>query len=107
MNGFYSFGLESHPLRFAGITFLLSSVIVGVNYRFFVRGTKAIFHGGPNMDTLVMLGTGISYIYSLVIFAVMVITRNNLHHLSMNIVFETSGRKKDIQTMRRFLEKQI
>lgn len=104
MNGLYCFGLEKHPLRFTGIIFILSSIIVFVNYRFFVNGTKALFHGGPNMDTLVMMGTGISYIYSFVIMIIMVVTKSNLHHHSMNLVFETSGMIPTLITIGKLLE---
>lgn len=38
---------------------------VVLNLRFFTSGAKALFHGAPNMDTLVSLGSGASLIWSL------------------------------------------
>ena len=104
MNGWYCFGLEKHPLLFVEICFGLATIIVAVNYRFIINGTKAIFRGGPNMDTLVMMGTLISYIYSFVVMIIMLVTRENLMERSMNIVFETSGMIPTLITIGKLLE---
>ena len=37
---------------------------VVLNVRFFTSGAKALFHGAPNMDTLVSLGSGASLVWS-------------------------------------------
>lgn len=51
-----------------GITLaVLALIILILNRRFFINGTKAVLHGSPNMDTLVALGSGISFLYSLVV----------------------------------------
>ncbi len=39
---------------------------MAINARFFVSGIKAAIHLSPNMDTLVSLGSGISFLYSFV-----------------------------------------
>ncbi len=44
---------------------LLSTAIILINYSFFINGTKGIIHKAPNMDTLVALGSLVSYVYSL------------------------------------------
>lgn len=43
---------------------LLAAIIMVINQRFFVSGTKALLHRAPNMDTLVALGSGVSFAYS-------------------------------------------
>ena len=43
---------------------LLAAIIMLINGRFFVSGIKGLVHGAPNMDTLVALGAGASFIYS-------------------------------------------
>ena len=43
---------------------LLSASILLINRRFFIGGAKAILHRAPNMDTLVSMGSGVSFIYS-------------------------------------------
>lgn len=48
-----------------GLTQLLLCIIIMViNQKFFINGFKGIIHRSPNMDTLVALGSGASFIYS-------------------------------------------
>jgi len=49
----------------AWIQAALSAVVIGINYAFFASGTKALIKKVPNMDTLVALGSAVSYGYSL------------------------------------------
>lgn len=44
---------------------VLAIVVILVNNKFFVNGFKGVIHGSPNMDTLVSLGSGTSFIYSI------------------------------------------
>ena len=44
---------------------LLSLIILFINRKFFISGFKAVLNRSPNMDTLVALGSGVSYLYSL------------------------------------------
>ena len=46
--------------------FVLATIVILINYNFFINGIKGIIHKAPNMDTLVSLGSLVSYIYSLV-----------------------------------------
>ena len=43
---------------------LLTVIIMVINQKFFVSGFKSLFHRAPNMDTLVALGSGASFVYS-------------------------------------------
>lgn len=43
---------------------ILSLAILAVNGKFFVSGIKGVLHLSPNMDTLVALGSGVSFAYS-------------------------------------------
>lgn len=47
------------------IQLLLSAVVLVIHNRFFVSGIKGVLHKAPNMDTLVSLGSGISFLYSI------------------------------------------
>ncbi|MBO4770890.1 MAG: heavy metal translocating P-type ATPase [Clostridia bacterium] len=42
----------------------LCLICLAVNGIFFVSGTKGLLHGSPNMDTLITVGSGASFIYS-------------------------------------------
>ena len=44
---------------------LFTTAIMVINQKFFVSGFKGLLHKAPNMDTLVALGSGASYIYSI------------------------------------------
>lgn len=54
-----------------GLTQMLLTILVMViNQKFFISGFKGAIHGAPNMDTLVAMGSGASFIYSVyVLFA--------------------------------------
>ena len=55
-----------------GLTQMLLTIIVMViNQRFFVSGFKGAIHGSPNMDTLVAMGSGASFIYSVYVLYAM------------------------------------
>ncbi len=43
---------------------LLTIAVMVINQKFFISGTKSLLHGAPNMDTLVALGSGVSFLYS-------------------------------------------
>jgi Cu2+-exporting ATPase len=46
------------------VQLLLSAIIMVINQKFFINGFKGLIHGAPNMDTLVALGSGASFVYS-------------------------------------------
>lgn len=60
---------------------VLSAAVLGINYKYFTRGFMALIKKVPNMDTLVALGSGVSFLYSLVltILAFFNITLTNSH----------------------------
>ena len=47
------------------IQLLLTTAVMVINQKFFISGFKSLWHRAPNMDTLVALGAGASYGYSL------------------------------------------
>jgi Cu2+-exporting ATPase len=61
-----SFMENNHPAM-ALYELLLAAVIMIINQHFFISGFRSLMHGGPNMDTLVALGSGASFIYSIAV----------------------------------------
>ncbi len=55
---------EDNPLANGLVQLLLSGAVMIINRKFFTSGFKAIKSKAPNMDTLVALGSGASFIYS-------------------------------------------
>lgn len=78
----------SNPLNFALIQFVLATIILGVGYQFFTHGIKALFHKAPNMDTLVAIGTGSAYVYS--VYSLISIMNGNMHAVH-SLYFESAG----------------
>ena len=50
---------------------LLSAIIMVINQKFFISGFKSLFHGAPNMDTLIALGSSAAFAYSTAMLFVM------------------------------------
>ncbi len=53
------------------IQMALAIVVMGINRKFFVNGLSSFLHGAPNMDTLVAMGSGVSFAYSFVVLLLM------------------------------------
>ena len=47
------------------IQLLFTGIIMVINKKFFINVFKGLLHGAPNMDTLVALGSGASFVYSI------------------------------------------
>ena len=50
---------------------VLAGCILVINQRFFVSGARSALHGAPNMDTLVAMGSGVSYLWSVYLLFLM------------------------------------
>jgi len=60
--------LRHNHLGLALTQMLLALIVMGINSKFFTSGFKALFHGAPNMDTLVALGSAVSFAWSAAVF---------------------------------------
>ena len=58
--GFFS----GNPVAVGLTQLLLSAIVMIINQKFFISGFKSLLHRAPNMDTLVALGSGASFVYS-------------------------------------------
>lgn len=56
---------HEQPLTFALVQLFLTLPVMVAGGKFFTRGFKSLFKGAPNMDTLVAIGTGSAFLYSL------------------------------------------
>ena len=57
--------MHKQPSNYALTQLLLAIPILWFGRRFFINGFKALFHLNPNMDSLVAIGSGASFVYSL------------------------------------------
>ena len=56
--------LEGNHVAMGLLQMLLTIAIMVINQKFFISGFKSLFHGAPNMDTLVALGSSAAFGYS-------------------------------------------
>ena len=102
--------LSYHLDVLAIIEFTLSLLIILINIRFFISGTKAVLHKSPNMDTLVMLGSGTAFIYSTVMTIILLVnvysgaSIDHTNQIMMNVSFETAGMVPTLITIGKTLE---
>ncbi len=59
--------LEGNPAGFALAQMVLTLIVLFINRKFFVSGLRGFLHRAPNMDTLVALGAGASFAWSLIL----------------------------------------
>ena len=55
---------ENNHVAMGLIQLLLAGIVMVINQKFFISGFKSLFHGAPNMDTLIALGSGAAFVYS-------------------------------------------
>ncbi|MBQ1295302.1 MAG: copper-translocating P-type ATPase, partial [Clostridiales bacterium] len=98
--------LEHNMVGIGIIEMLLSGIVLVINKKFFVNGFKALVHKGTNMDTLVAMGSGISYIYSIVTLLRM--TSEHSHEAQMALMdelyFESAAMILTLITIGKLLE---
>lgn len=100
MNNFVTIGL---------CQLLLSIIVMFINQKFFINGFKSLFHGSPNMDTLVALGSSASFGYSTVILFIMTYFQNvgdfhKVQELSKEFYFESAAMILTLITVGKMLE---
>ena len=88
---------------------LLAVAVMVVNGRFFTSGFSSLLHGAPNMDTLVALGSGASFAYSLAELFLMILAQGNgqqdvVMRYGMNLYFESAAMIPTLITVGKLLE---
>ena len=53
------------------IQLILSGIIIVINRNFFISGAKSLIRLSPNMDTLIAMGSGVSFVYSTAVLLMM------------------------------------
>ena len=98
-----------NALAFAFIQFLLVLPIMYINDKYYRVGFKTLFHGAPNMDSLIAVGSAAAVIYG--IAAIFQIGYGLGHgdmerviHWAMDLYFESAGMILTLITLGKFLE---
>ena len=59
--------LHQNYIALGLIQMLLALVVMAINRKFFTSGFGSLVHGAPNMDTLVAMGSAVSFLWSLAV----------------------------------------
>ena len=65
------FGIANNHVALGIIEMVIAAIVMVINGKFFTRGFKAVIHLAPNMDTLVAMGSGVSFVYSIAVLIAM------------------------------------
>ena len=88
---------------------VLAAAVMIINGKFFTSGLSSLIHRAPNMDTLVALGSGASFLYSLAQLILMIAAHSaGDHHTvmkyGMNLYFESAAMIPTLITVGKMLE---
>lgn len=59
-------GMHTEPMNYALVQLVLTVIVLICGRKFYIVGFRTLFRGHPNMDSLVAIGTGSAFLYSLV-----------------------------------------
>ena len=82
------------------VQLVLTLIIFALNFHYFKSGSRSLFHGHPNMDSLVFLSSTVSFLYSL--FALYKI--HIAHDTSYHLFFETGAMILVIVSIGKYIE---
>ena len=92
--------MHMHPMTFAVIQLILTTCVLFNGRKFYIVGFKSLFKGNPNMDSLVALGTGSAFLYSLV----MTIMIPHDHTCVHNLYYESAAMVVTLVMVGKYME---
>ena len=100
---------EGNHVAMGLIQMVLAAIVMIINQKFFTSGFRSLFHGAPNMDTLIALGSMAGFVYSTVILFLMtraVVDGNEaaVMEYMMEFYFESSAMILALITVGKMLE---
>jgi len=82
---------EQSPLNFALVQLALTLPVVWSGRNFYLQGIPALLRGGPNMDSLVAMGTGAAFLYSLWNTIAIAAGIGDIHMHAMDLYYESAA----------------
>ena len=99
---------KGNAILFVLTQLILTVAVIGINHKFFIKGTTALLHGSPNMDTLVSLGSGTAFIYGVYTFiTICIFTANGNQEVTKllnNLYLESSAMILTFVSVGKYLE---
>ena len=103
------FGLEDNFIAGGILQMLLAGVVMVINQKFFINGFRSVWHRSPNMDTLVALGSSVSFlwsVYSLLAYSYAQVAgdTSSMHTYMHELYFESAAMIPTLITVGKMLE---
>ena len=100
---------EGGAIYNVSLQIMLATVVIILNKKFFINGYRAVIHLAPNMDTLVALGSGASYLFGVFAFIMIIIGKTSgdsalINTYLQNLYFESSAMILTLVTVGKTLE---
>ena len=100
---------HENMMIFALTQLFLTLPIMYLNRKYYENGFKSLFHGAPNMDTLVAMGSTAAFVYSVSRLYVMGYAMgrgetNMAHMAAMNLYFESAAMILTLVTIGKYME---
>ena len=88
---------------------LLAAIVMVINQKFFINGFKGVINKSPNMDTLVALGSGASFVWSVYVLFAMTAAQSKgdfaaVHEYMHEFYFESAAMILTLITVGKMLE---
>jgi len=97
--------MDEYPMTNALLQLMLATPVLVINRAYFIKGLKTLVKRAPNMDSLIAVGSGASFLYGLVIILQMSMAQGaRLHELAGNLYFESAVMILTLVTLGRSLE---
>ena len=96
---------RENPVSVALLEMLLTIFVLVINRKFFISGARAVINRAPNMDTLVALGSGASFVWSVYLLFVMIGEKGEgAAHYLHELYFESAAMILTLITVGKLLE---
>lgn len=100
---------HENMMIFALTQLFLTLPIIYLNRKYYENGFKSLFHGAPNMDTLVAMGSTAAFVYSVSRLYVMGYAMGRgetdmAHMAAMNLYFESAAMILTLVTIGKYME---
>ena len=96
--------LANNHLALGLLQLLLAAVVMVINQKFFISGFKGLIHKSPNMDTLVALGSGASFVWSVYALFAMTADIHKSAEYMHELYFESAAMILTLITVGKMLE---
>ena len=101
--------IPKSPIVIAALQLILTLAVMIINNTFFINGFKSALKGAPNMDTLVAMGSGTAFVYSLwvtfsILFAQIKGDVATATHLLHGLYYESAAMILTLITVGKMLE---